>query len=145
MELTVNRISPFRKFWDPTLIFTGTSIMTLNPETGEATSTCSLSAKLPGRATPCKFASDCLSAWQYPSPSQQQLIHEPCLSCCRQIQVTCGHLVGAWIPTIANLGRVWSCNAGDPGFPRPAKIVLAALASAATVKHGQPCPELMLL
>ena len=37
MELTVNRISPLRNFWDPTLIFTGTSIMTLNPETGEAT------------------------------------------------------------------------------------------------------------
>lgn len=63
MELTVNRISPLRKFWDPTLIFTGTSIMTLNPETGEATSTPSLCASLPGRATICKFAPGYMSAW----------------------------------------------------------------------------------
>ena len=59
MELTVNRISPLRKFWDPTLIFTGTSIMTLNPDTGEATSPPQLCACLPGRTTNCKVLLKC--------------------------------------------------------------------------------------
>ncbi len=32
--LQPNRISPLRKWWDPELVFTGVSIMTINPETG---------------------------------------------------------------------------------------------------------------
>eukprot|EP00208_Stichococcus_sp_RCC1054_P000489 CAMPEP_0206140442 /NCGR_PEP_ID=MMETSP1473-20131121/9492_1 /ASSEMBLY_ACC=CAM_ASM_001109 /TAXON_ID=1461547 /ORGANISM="Stichococcus sp, Strain RCC1054" /LENGTH=369 /DNA_ID=CAMNT_0053534595 /DNA_START=232 /DNA_END=1341 /DNA_ORIENTATION=+ len=35
MKLTFNQISPLRKWWDPELVFTGVSIMGLNPETGK--------------------------------------------------------------------------------------------------------------
>ena len=35
MRPTLNRISPFRRWWDPTLIFTGVSIMAVNPENGD--------------------------------------------------------------------------------------------------------------
>ena len=34
MRPTLNRISPFRRWWDPTLVFTGVSIMGINPENG---------------------------------------------------------------------------------------------------------------
>lgn len=34
MQFTLNRISPLRRFWDPKLIFTGVSIMGINPENG---------------------------------------------------------------------------------------------------------------
>ena len=34
MQLTLNRISPLRRWWDPKLVFTGVSIMGVNPETG---------------------------------------------------------------------------------------------------------------
>lgn len=33
--LQPNKYSPLRKWWDPTLLFTGVSIMTINPDTGE--------------------------------------------------------------------------------------------------------------
>lgn len=36
MQLSINKYNPFRKWWDPQLLFTGTSIMTINPSTGEA-------------------------------------------------------------------------------------------------------------
>ena len=34
--LAINRFNPLRKYWDPQLLFTGTSIMTINPKTGRA-------------------------------------------------------------------------------------------------------------
>ncbi|KAL3159126.1 hypothetical protein ABBQ32_011120 [Trebouxia sp. C0010 RCD-2024] len=34
MQLALNRYNPFRKWWDPQLLFTGTSIMSVNPSTG---------------------------------------------------------------------------------------------------------------
>lgn len=35
MKLQLNQISPFKKWWDPELLFTGVSIMAINPETGK--------------------------------------------------------------------------------------------------------------
>lgn len=35
MQLALNKYNPFRKWWDPQLLFTGTSIMSVNPSTGE--------------------------------------------------------------------------------------------------------------
>ena len=136
MELTVNRISPLRKFWDPTLIFTGTSIMTLNPETGEATGTPWLCVSLPGRATIRRLSWKVLVCMAL--PLGHLTLAELSLSCCRQIQVTCGHLVGSGMPLPANSERVRACNAGYPGVPAPANPVLAVLASAAIVKCSQP-------
>lgn len=34
MQLTFNKYNPLRKWWDPQLLFTGTSIMGVNPSTG---------------------------------------------------------------------------------------------------------------
>lgn len=34
MILAVNKYNPFRRWWDPQLVFTGTSIMTVNRDTG---------------------------------------------------------------------------------------------------------------
>lgn len=34
MQPTFNRIMPFKKWWDPRLVFTGVSVMGINPETG---------------------------------------------------------------------------------------------------------------
>lgn len=35
MKLQLNKVSPFRKWWDPELLFTGVSIMAINPDTGK--------------------------------------------------------------------------------------------------------------
>ena len=35
MQLALNKYNPFRKWWDPQLLFTGTSIMSVNPSTGD--------------------------------------------------------------------------------------------------------------
>ena len=34
MEFALSKGTPLRKWWNPTLLFTGVSIMTVNPETG---------------------------------------------------------------------------------------------------------------
>ena len=38
MQLALNKYNPFRKWWDPQLLFTGTSIMSVNPSTGNFSS-----------------------------------------------------------------------------------------------------------
>ena len=35
MVLALNKFNPFRRWWDPQLVFTGTSIMSINAETGK--------------------------------------------------------------------------------------------------------------
>jgi len=35
MQLAFNKYNPFRRWWDPQLLFTGTSIMGINPSTGD--------------------------------------------------------------------------------------------------------------
>ena len=35
MQFTFNKYNPLRKYWDPQLLFTGTSIMGVNPDTGD--------------------------------------------------------------------------------------------------------------
>ena len=35
MQFTLNRYSPLQRWWDPQLIFTGVSIMGVNPKNGE--------------------------------------------------------------------------------------------------------------
>lgn len=36
MILAINRYNPFKRWWDPQLVFTGTSIMTINAKTGDS-------------------------------------------------------------------------------------------------------------
>ena len=51
----VRRGTPLRKYWNPTLLFTGVSIMTVNPESG-ATSRNNLQLEPPHRPIPLQIA-----------------------------------------------------------------------------------------
>jgi hypothetical protein len=53
-----NKISPLRRWWDPELVFTGVSIMRLNPESGWS-SVCARSMACNSVAARCT----CRYAW----------------------------------------------------------------------------------
>ena len=57
MQLTLNKYNPLRKWWDPQLLFTGTSIMGVNPSTGVILSPC-ISRKLLSKLNPLPVKSE---------------------------------------------------------------------------------------